>query len=108
MFSSIFTCASVFLVVFVPSPNCPTLFFPVLQTVPSSFSTIVNPSPTPTCGIVMAPSTFLYTFTIAFAFNPFVLYAVIVAVPIPIPVTTPFSSTFATSSFDDVHVFKLS
>ena len=43
----------------------PTLFCPVVHTVPSSFNTAVNESPCDTLGTVIAPSTFLYTFIIA-------------------------------------------
>ena len=108
VFSSTFTCSRTFLFVVSPKPNCPTLLYPVAHTVPSSFNSTVNPSPFSTCGTVIAPSLFLYTFIIAFVFKPNVLFfPVIVVCPIDLPITTPLLSIVATSSFDDSHVQSL-
>ena len=79
VFSSIFTCTCLLLFVVVPFPNWPQSFLPVAHTVPSSFNVIMYSGPTSICGFVIAPSLFLYTFIIAFAFTPvFELYPVIV------------------------------
>ncbi len=54
----------------VPSPHCPLLFNPTVQTVPSAFKKTLKVSPCEISGIVIAFSLFWITYTTACAWYP--------------------------------------
>ena len=88
-------------------PNCPSELYPNPHILPFAFNTTAYPSPPVICEAYFESESITLTITI-FSFP--VVFSVTLAhvVPTLTPVTSPFSFTFAMSSFIDVNVKSLS